>query len=80
MNIANYSPYNKSYRFLCFQNKAYHEKNKKNMSPTVKTNLKYFMNSASTNPESFIEVFFTIILRDVSEVPSNNLGLQAVLN
>jgi hypothetical protein len=27
-NIANYSPYNKTFKFICFQNQAYHEANK----------------------------------------------------
>ena len=45
MNFANYSPYNKSYRFICFQNQAYHEKNKKNASPCVKSNIRYLNRS-----------------------------------
>ena len=40
-NLANYSPYNKTYKFILFQNQAYHEKAKRDMIPVVRTNLKY---------------------------------------
>lgn len=40
-NLAHYSPYNKTYKFLLFQNQAYHEKNKHNAKPCVRTNLRY---------------------------------------
>ena len=53
-NLANYSPYNKTYKFLLFQNQAYHERNKKTAKPCVKTNLRYVRPSTSSfeiNPE-----------------------------
>ena len=40
-NLANYSPYNKTYKFLMFQNQAYHQKNKANVKPCVHTNVRY---------------------------------------
>lgn len=40
-NLANYSPYNKTYKFLLFQNQAYHERNKRTAKPCVRTNLRY---------------------------------------
>lgn len=40
-NPANYSPYNKTYKFILYQNQAYHEKNKRNAKPCVKTNIRY---------------------------------------
>jgi hypothetical protein len=48
-NIGNYSPYNKSFKFICFQNKAYHEANKATMRPVVRTNLR---RRVSCNPEA----------------------------
>lgn len=39
-NLANYSPYNKTYKFICFQNQAYHEANKERVKPMVRTNLR----------------------------------------
>ena len=53
-NLANYSPYNKTYKFLLFQNQAYHERNKQTAKPCVKTNLRYVRPSTSQmdiNPE-----------------------------
>ena len=52
-NLANYSPYNKTYKFILFQNQAYHERNKRNISPCVRTNLKHSLSrlSPSRNPE-----------------------------
>ena len=55
-NLANYSPYNKTYKFLLYQNQAYHERNKRNASPLVKTNLRHSMSRFSSpvkNPENF---------------------------
>ena len=49
-NLANYSPYNKTYKFLMFQNQAYHTKNKNNAKPCVKTNLRYRPKSSPHNP------------------------------
>ena len=46
-NPANYSPYNKSYKFIAYQNQAYHLKNKFNASPEVRTNLKHSMSRHS---------------------------------
>lgn len=40
-NLANYSPYNKTYKYLMFQNQAYHERNKINAKPCVRTNVRY---------------------------------------
>lgn len=40
-NLGNYSPYNKSYKFILLQNQAYHERNKRNVSPCVQTNLRH---------------------------------------
>jgi hypothetical protein len=40
-NIANYSPHNKSFKFILFQNQAYHDANKKNVKPCVRTNIRY---------------------------------------
>jgi hypothetical protein len=40
-NLANYSPYNKTYKFIVFQNQAYHEKAKRNSRPVIRTNLRY---------------------------------------
>ena len=53
-NLANYSPYNKTYKFMLFQNQAYHEKNKRQAKPCVRTNLRYTRPSTScflSNPE-----------------------------
>ena len=55
-NLANYSPYNKTYKFLMFQNQAYHEKNKQHSKPCVKTNIRY--PKKASNPESN-EIFFS---------------------
>lgn len=54
-NHANYSPYNKSYKFILFQNQAYHQRNKRNISPCVRTNLRHSLsrNSYKKNPERF---------------------------
>ena len=51
-NLANYSPYNKTYKFIMFQNQAYHEKNKKNAMPCIRSNLRYGPKNtpASSNP------------------------------
>lgn len=52
-NLANYSPYNKTFKFLMFQNQAYHEKNKRTVKPCVRTNLRYAksLNNSYNNPE-----------------------------
>ena len=53
-NLANYSPYNKTYKFLLFQNQAYHERNKSQAKPCIRTNLRYLRPSTSSfqlNPE-----------------------------
>jgi hypothetical protein len=38
--LRSYSPFNRSYQFMHFQNSAYHKKNKLTARPLVKTNLK----------------------------------------
>ena len=53
-NLANYSPYNKTFKFVLFQNQAYHEKNKRLAKPCVRTNIRYARPSTSpfqSNPE-----------------------------
>lgn len=52
-NLANYSPYNKTYKFILFQNQAYHHKNKIHASPLVRTNLRHSISrySPTKNPE-----------------------------
>ena len=52
-NLANYSPYNKTYKFILFQNQAYHERNKRNISPCVRTNMRHSLSrqSPNRNPE-----------------------------
>jgi hypothetical protein len=52
-NLANYSPYNKSYKFILLQNQAYHERNKRNISPCVQTNLRHSLSRQAyrSNPE-----------------------------
>ena len=52
-NPANYSPYNKTYKFLLFQNQAYHERNKINAKPCVRTNLRYFKGQNQSQNGSF---------------------------
>lgn len=54
-NLANYSPYNKTYRFILFQNQAYHERNKRNISPCVRTNMRHSLSriSPNKNPERY---------------------------
>jgi len=47
-NPANYSPYNKTYKFILFQNQAYHERNKRNVSPCVRTNLRHSLSDRQT--------------------------------
>ena len=47
-NLANYSPYNKTYKFLLFQNQAYHERNKKEAKPCIRSNLRYARPSTSS--------------------------------
>ena len=52
-NLGNYSPYNKTYKFILFQNQAYHERNKCNASPMVRSNLRRSLSrkfSPSKNP------------------------------
>lgn len=53
-NLANYSPYNKTFKFLMFQNQAYHERNKRNVKPCVRTNLRYAksLSQSFQNPET----------------------------
>lgn len=51
-NLANYSPYNKTFKFLLFQNQAYHEKNKREAKPHVRTNLRYQKLSSSFQSEN----------------------------
>ena len=52
-NLANYSPYNKTYKFILFQNQAYHEKNKRTAKPCIRSNLRYSSSSNNnTNPEN----------------------------
>lgn len=46
-NLGRYSPVNKSYKFIAYQNQAYHLKNMFNASPEVKTNLKHSMSRHS---------------------------------
>ena len=51
---ATYSPYNKTYKFILFQNQAYHERNKRNISPCVRSNLRHSISrNRPTNPEVF---------------------------
>lgn len=69
-NPANYSPYNKTFKFLMFQNQAYHERNKINAKPCVRTNLRYLKNQGQSvsfyNPEqSNSEVLNVHMLSDV---------------
>lgn len=46
-NPANYSPYNKTYKFILFQNQAYHQRNKRNISPCVRTNLRHSLSRSA---------------------------------
>ncbi len=56
--MSHYSPYNKTYRYILFQNQAYHIKNKRNASPEVRTNLRHSMSRISPikDPENNFEV------------------------
>lgn len=61
-NLGNYSPYNKTYKFILFQNQAYHERNKRNANPCIRTNLQHSLsrkNSSARNPER-IDVLLNI--------------------
>ena len=52
-NLGNYSPYNKTYKFILFQNQAYHERNKRNASPMIRSNLRHSLSryhSPTKNP------------------------------
>jgi hypothetical protein len=68
-NLVPYSPYNKSFKFICFQNKAYHEANKLNMKPVVRTNIR---RRSLINPELRQNSF----LKDVSGLEESNLAEQ----
>lgn len=48
-NLGQYSPFKRSYQFMHLQNSAYHSKNKLNVKPLVKTNLKRTNRSYSEN-------------------------------
>lgn len=69
-NLANYSPYNKTYKFLLFQNQAYHEKNKINAKPCVRTNLRYEkgLSRSYYNPELSQSDFFNVIILLLIEI------------
>lgn len=56
--MPNYSPYNKTYRYILYQNQAYHMKNKRNASPEVRTNIRHSMSRISPikDPENNFEV------------------------
>ena len=49
-NLANYSPFNRSYQFMHLQNSAYHLRNKQKAKPRVNTNLSHSLQRTQPLP------------------------------
>ena len=47
MKAVPYSPYNKTYKYICLQNQVAHSKNKRNVSSSIRSNVS-FLNSTNT--------------------------------